>query len=75
MNNNQILAEVKRIKENSIAYQKAYKIDRIGATDEIGGHVSYDLVETEESLCPSDQFLDTLFEECAVGLGFKYERR
>lgn len=75
MNNSQILAEVKRIKEKSVAYQKAYRIESLEATDEIGGHVRYELEETEEALCPSDQFMNAIFEECAAGLGFEYERR
>lgn len=75
MDNSQILEEIKRIKENSIAYKKAYGINGMETKDEIGGHVEYDLSEHEESVCPSDEFMISLFKECAAGLGFQYERR
>lgn len=75
MDNNQILKEIKKIQENSIAYQAAYGIDGLETRDEIGGHVEYNLSEDEEHLCPSDEFLTSLFQECAAGLGFTYEQR
>lgn len=74
MDNKQILEQVRKIKENSPIYQKAYGANRIEPRDEIGGHVGYNMKEQEDHICPSDEFMTALFKECAAGLGFEYER-
>lgn len=75
MDNKQILAQIRESKKNSVAYQKAYGINGLESKDEIGGHVGYAVREIEDHVCPSDEFVTSLFEECALGLGFEYERR
>lgn len=75
MNNEQILEQIRKNKEDSLAYQMAYVINRRESIDEIGGHVAYTLQEVEDNICPSHEYLTSLFEECAAGLGFEYEQR
>lgn len=75
MQNDQILEEVRRIRNHSVAYQKAYGADNSGIRDEIGGHVEYDRSEHRARVRASNEYLTALFEECAAGLGFQYEQR
>ncbi len=75
MEHSQILEKIRNIKANSAAYQSACKAGIWKTTDEIGGHVGYDQSDSQKSPCPSDEFLTSLFQECAVMLGFSYEQQ
>ena len=75
MNNEQILEQIRENKKRSIAYQRLHGISGLQPIDEMGGHVGYALQEEQDHLCPSDEYMTSLFEECAAGLGFKYEQR
>lgn len=75
MNNEQIIEQIKKNKENSIAYQRAFGKKALDPVDDIGGHVSYSSREAEDHLSPSDEYMATLFKNCASRLGFQYEQR
>lgn len=75
MNNEKILSQIKLVKENSVSYRKVYGNKEQRTKDEIGGHIGYSLKEKYSQICPSDEFVNNLFLECAKDLGFEYEQR
>lgn len=75
MNNAQIIEQIRKNKENSIAYQRVLGKNGLNPLDEIGGHVSYTSQEVEDNLSPSDEYMTALFNKCASRLGFQYEQR
>ena len=75
MNNEQIIGQIRKNKENSIAYQRRFGKNGLDPVDEIGGHVSYSSPEVEDHLSPSDEYMTALFKNCASRLGFQYEQR
>lgn len=75
MNNEQIIEQIKKNKESSIAYQRVFGKNVLNPVDEMGGHVSYSSREVEDHLSPSDEYMADLFKKCASRLGFQYEQR
>lgn len=75
MNNEQIIEQIRKNKENSFAYQRVFNKNNLDPVDEIGGHVSYSSQEVEDNLSPSDEYMTALFKKCASRLGFQYEQR
>lgn len=62
MENKQILEEIEKIKQESCAYQKA-------------NILSKSEMELKDNICVSDEFIDGLFEEIAIGLGIKLQKK
>lgn len=69
-----VLDIVNEIKKNSKEYQEHFSDGNVRLIDELGGHIGYLEKEQEYSFCPSEEFVEDLFQKCARELGIDYEK-